>query len=94
MRADPNAGLAVSGLRDTEGWSTEKAAADFFDVKGTVEGLLANLGDRLTFEASVFPGLHDGQSAAILVDGKPVGRSVQCTRACAKPWVFPQHGCC
>ena len=70
----PMLALAVSGLRDTEGWSTEKAAADFFDVKGTVEGLLANLGDRLTFEASVFPGLHDGQSAAILVDGEPVGR--------------------
>ncbi|MEC8000720.1 MAG: phenylalanine--tRNA ligase subunit beta, partial [Pseudomonadota bacterium] len=70
----PMLALAVSGLRDTEGWSTEKAAADFFDVKGTVEGLLANLGDRLTFEASVFPGLHDGQSAAICVDGEPVGR--------------------
>ena len=66
--------LAVAGLRDKEGWSTERVAADFFDVKGTIEGLLANLGDRLTFKASVFPGLHDGQSAAILVDGKPVGR--------------------
>ena len=52
----------------------EKAAADFFDVKGTIEGLLANLGDRLAFKASVFPGLHDGQSAVILLDGKPVGR--------------------
>jgi phenylalanyl-tRNA synthetase beta chain len=70
----PMLAIAVSGLRDTEGWSTDKAAADFFDVKGTVEGLLANLGDRLTFEASVFPGLHDGQSAAILVDGEAVGR--------------------
>ena len=70
----PMLAIAVSGLRDLEGWSTDKTAADFFDVKGTVEGLLANLGDRLTFEASVFPGLHDGQSAAILVDGKCVGR--------------------
>ena len=70
----PMLAIAVSGLRDLEGWSTDKTAADFFDVKGTVEGLLANLGDRLTFEASVFPGLHDGQSAAILVDGKFVGR--------------------
>ena len=70
----PMLAIAVSGLRDLEGWSTDKTAADFFDVKGTVEGLLANLGDRLTFEASVFPGLHDGQSAAILVDGKSVGR--------------------
>ena len=63
----PMLAIAVSGLRDLEGWSTDKTAADFFDVKGTLEGLLANLGDRLTFEASVFPGLHDGQSAAILV---------------------------
>jgi len=70
----PMLAIAVSGLRDLEGWSTDKTAADFFDVKGTIEGLLANLGDRLTFEASVFPGLHDGQSAAILVDGKCVGR--------------------
>ena len=70
----PMLAIAVSGLRDLEGWSTDKTAADFFDVKGTVEGLLANLGDRLTFEASVFPGLHDGQSAAILVEGKCVGR--------------------
>ena len=70
----PMVAIAVSGLRDLEGWSTDKTAADFFDLKGTLEGLLANLGDRLTFEASVFPGLHDGQSAAILVDGKCVGR--------------------
>ena len=70
----PMLAIAVSGLRDLEGWSTDKTAADFFDLKGTLEGLLANLGDRLTFEASVFPGLHDGQSAAILVDGKCVGR--------------------
>ena len=70
----PMLAIAVSGLRDLEGWSTDKTAADFFDLKGTLEGLLANLGDRLTFEASVFPGLHDGQSAAILVDRKCVGR--------------------
>ena len=61
MRSRSMLALAVSGLRDTEGWSTEKAAADFFDVKGTVEGLLANLGDRLTFEASVFPGFTTGK---------------------------------
>lgn len=70
----PMVALAIAGLRDSEGWSTEKAVADFFDVKGSVEGLLASLGDRLTFEAAVFPGLHDGQSAAILVDGERVGR--------------------
>ena len=66
--------LALSGLRDAEGWSSEKAAADFYDLKGTVEALLANLAGRITFEARVYPGLHDGQSAAILLDGQEVGR--------------------
>ena len=70
----PMIALAASGMRDAEGWSTGKDAADFFDVKGSVEALLASLGQRLSFEACVFPGLHDGQSAAILVDGHAVGR--------------------
>ena len=67
-------GAVVSGLRDVEGWSSEKVAADFYDLKGAVEGLLANLGDRLAFQPGVFPGLHDGQSASISVDGQVVGR--------------------
>ena len=66
--------LALSGLRDVEGWSSEKAAADFYDLKGTVEALLANLAGRIAFEPRVYPGLHDGQSAAILLDGQEVGR--------------------
>lgn len=70
----PMIAIAASGLRDIEGWSAGKDAADFFDVKGSVEALLASLGRRLSFEACVFPGLHDGQSAAILVDGHAVGR--------------------
>ena len=70
----PMIALAASGLRDAEGWSAGKEAADFFDIKGSVEALLGSLGQRLSFEACVFPGLHDGQSAAILVDGHAVGR--------------------
>ena len=70
----PMMALAMSGLRDVEGWSSEKAAADFYDLKGTVEALLANLAGRITFEPRVYPGLHDGQSAAILLDGQEIGR--------------------
>ena len=70
----PMMALALSGLRDAEGWSSEKATADFYDLKGTVEALLANLAGRITFEPRVYPGLHDGQSAAILLDGQEVGR--------------------
>lgn len=70
----PMLALALSGFRDAEGWSSEKCAADFYDLKGTVEALLANLRGRIAFEPRVFPGLHDGQSAAILLDGQEVGR--------------------
>ena len=70
----PMMALALSGFRDAEGWSSEKAAADFYDLKGTVEALLANLAERVTFEPRVYPGLHDGQSAAIMLDGQEVGR--------------------
>jgi len=70
----PMMALALSGFRDAEGWSSEKVAADFYDLKGTVEALLANLAERVTFEPRVYPGLHDGQSAAIMLDGQEVGR--------------------
>ena len=70
----PMVALALSGFRDVEGWSSEKSAADFYDLKGTVEALLINLAGRITFEPRIYPGLHDGQSAAILLDGQEVGR--------------------
>lgn len=70
----PMVALALSGFRDVEGWSSEKSAADFYDLKGTVEALLINLAGRITFEPRIYSGLHDGQSAAILLDGQEVGR--------------------
>jgi phenylalanyl-tRNA synthetase beta chain len=41
-----------SGLRDRPAWHTRDAACDFFDIKGTVEGLASALGiDNLSFAA-------------------------------------------
>ncbi|MGM0565071.1 MAG: phenylalanine--tRNA ligase subunit beta [Pseudomonadota bacterium] len=67
------AGL-VSGDIHSEQWNHEKRPADFFDIKGDVEALLALSGlDHYRFEPVDEPILHPGQSAAIVRDGERVG---------------------
>ncbi|MCH1553218.1 MAG: phenylalanine--tRNA ligase subunit beta, partial [Luminiphilus sp.] len=70
----PMLAMVLSGDRDQEAWSNPKEAADFFDLKGVVETLLAVSTRELRFERAVFAGLHDGQSAAIVVGGEVVGK--------------------
>jgi phenylalanyl-tRNA synthetase beta chain len=64
------AGIA-SGPAAEEQWGIATRAADFFDVKGDVETLLAPL--VATFESAVHPALHPGRSARVLLDGRPIG---------------------
>ncbi len=52
-------------------WDGKPQRADFFDVKGDVEALLAPL--TPTFERIEHPALHPGRAARILVDGAVVG---------------------
>ena len=62
-------GGAWSGARYPEQWGLGSEAADFFDIKGDVEALLA-LGGHLgeaRFEAAEHPALHPGQSARVLI---------------------------
>ena len=68
-------GGAWSGARYPEQWGLGSEAADFFDIKGDVEALLA-LGGHLgeaRFEAAEHPALHPGQSARVLIGGRPAG---------------------
>ncbi|MBE0367530.1 phenylalanine--tRNA ligase subunit beta [Pseudoalteromonas aurantia] len=71
----PVLGGVVFGNTHNEHWSVESRPADFFDVKGDVEALLALTNDtaRFSFKAEPSEGLHPGQSAAIHVDGVKVG---------------------
>ena len=71
----PVLGGVVFGNTHNEHWSVESRPADFFDVKGDVEALLALTNDtaRFSFKAEPSEGLHPGQSAAIYVDGVKVG---------------------
>ncbi|MCF6435739.1 phenylalanine--tRNA ligase subunit beta [Pseudoalteromonas sp. MMG022] len=68
-------GGIVYGNTHNEHWSVASRPADFFDVKGDVEALLAltNDGSRFSFKAEQCDGLHPGQSAAIYFDDAKVG---------------------
>ena len=64
------AGLCF-GPRNELDWARPDKLADFFDVKGDVEALLAPV--RAVFTPSLHPALHPGRSASVSVAGKPIG---------------------
>jgi phenylalanyl-tRNA synthetase beta chain len=64
------AGLAFGGAVQRQ-WSAKDAAADFFDVKGDVESLLAPL--QATFVAAEHPAMHPGRCAKVLLGGQEIG---------------------
>lgn len=64
--------LAVGPLTPRS-WRGGGEAADFFALKGVLEGLAARFGASLAFEPSGEPFLHPGRSAKVLVDGTDAG---------------------
>lgn len=68
------AGLACGPVLP-EQWGSRERPIDFFDMKGDVEAILnlPGLAERVSFEAAPHPALHPGQSAAIRLDGRPIG---------------------
>jgi len=65
----------ISGNRVDEHWDMEKAATDFYDIKGDVEALLALTCDASDYEFSKaeVAALHPGQTAQITKNGELVG---------------------
>jgi len=65
----------VSGAHLPEQWGETEREADFFDLKGDLQALMALSGraGAFTFEASGHGALHPGQSARIRRDGRVVG---------------------
>ncbi len=65
----------ISGQRVEEHWTMEKAATDFFDIKGDVQGLLSLTADVSAYEFSKaeLEALHPGQTAKITRNGVLVG---------------------
>lgn len=65
----------ISGPRLAEGWASDAAPVDFYDLKGDVESILALGGspEAFSFVAARHVALHPGQSAAIQRNGETVG---------------------
>ncbi len=59
------------GAADSAQWSRKEQGADFFDIKGDVEALLAPLQAR--FEPTEHPAMHPGRCARVVLDGQPIG---------------------
>jgi phenylalanyl-tRNA synthetase beta chain len=64
------AGLVYGNLDELQ-WGRAEQAADYFDVKGEVEALLAPI--QATFEPANHPSMHPGRCARVLVNGQEVG---------------------
>ncbi|WP_018873334.1 phenylalanine--tRNA ligase subunit beta [Thioalkalivibrio sp. ALJ16] len=73
LRQEPRLAGLLGGHAGPESWEGESRRFDFFDAKGVVEALCAQVDGQPGFRAEVHPALHDGQSARVLVGGKPVG---------------------
>jgi len=58
----------LSGARTESSWLGDGGGSyDFYDVKGSVAGMLASLGISARYEKSDDPGLHPARQAAIVV---------------------------
>ena len=75
MRQEPMLAGVIAGTRSEEHWGIETNTVDFFDLKGDLEAVLELTSNEIaySFEPVSHPALHPGQSAAIVVDGEPVG---------------------
>ena len=69
----PMLALLLCGRRTPENWSSNAESVDFYDMKGEIEALLQAADQALTFRAAVRPGLHDGQTAEILLEDEVIG---------------------
>ncbi len=72
--ADRIAGV-LTGPRRAQSWDTPSRGADYFDLKGDVEGLLALGGcqDGFEFQAREHKALHPGQCARVVRSEREVG---------------------
>ena len=66
-------GALVVGPLTPGSWRGGGDAADFFALKGVLEGLADRLGVALAFESAAEPFLHPGRSAKVVVDAAGAG---------------------
>ncbi len=81
------AGLAW-GAADGLQWGRKEQDADFFDLKGDVQALLAP--HRAVFVADSHPALHPGRCARVEVDGRAIGHIGQLHPRWRQAYELPQ----
>lgn len=68
--------IAISGAAEPGRWRGDAESIDFYTLKGVVEALAANAGVAIEYapiDAAAHPYLIPGRSAALSVDGEPLG---------------------
>ena len=63
----------LSGPRFPASWLAERAQMDFFDAKGVLEELFAQIGADAAYEPSDDPIMHPGKTARLVCQGSHVG---------------------
>lgn len=66
---------AITGNRSERNWEGEPQPVDFFTAKGILENLFdaLALSDRIDYRPAKREGLHPGQTADVVLDGKVIG---------------------
>lgn len=66
---------AITGVVQENLWQGEKKTADFFVLKGILQGMFALLGleDRVEYRQAVIEGMHPGRTAEIYLSGERIG---------------------
>ncbi|WP_431804640.1 phenylalanine--tRNA ligase subunit beta [Halobacillus andaensis] len=77
---------AVTGEWISHPWQQEKKEADFFVVKGIVEGLAQLLDIKVEFSKSKFNGMHPGRTAVITAEEHIIGFTGQVHPKLQKEW--------
>ena len=73
-------------------WAGRQPHADFYDIKGDVEALLAARCDSpgaVRFEPAGHPALHPGRSARVIVDGRDAGMLGELHPRWIQAWDLP-----
>lgn len=87
----PALGLLICGSQSPESWSGQSDSVDFYDLKGEVQALLAGVAGALEFRSAVRSGLHDGQTAEVLLDGAVIGVIGRIHPTAASELDLPRH---
>ncbi|MDR2127541.1 MAG: phenylalanine--tRNA ligase subunit beta [Burkholderiaceae bacterium] len=79
---------ALYGAPARQFWTGKQASADFFDIKGDVQTLLA--ARQIAFEPCQHPALHPGRAARVLADGAVIGHVGELHPRWRQKWELPQ----